>query len=258
MKIAVITGASSGIGKEFCRQLDETGFDEIWGIALGEDLLLNLSKEMKTPFRYFAMDLTVEESYKIYEQALVDTAAEVMLLINCSGFGKFGRYDEIPVEQSLNMIDLNCKGVVRMTETTLPYMKKGANIMNIASVAAFQSVPYMNVYAATKAFVLSYSRGLREELKSKGINVTVVCPFWTKTEFFSRAKQTANNVVSKYTVMYDAHDVVKKAIKDTKKHKEISIFGLKARNQVRLVKLAPHKMIMKIWIKQQKLDKKYK
>lgn len=258
MKIAVITGASSGIGREFCKQLDETGFDEIWGIALGEDLLISLSKEMKTPFRYFALDLTDEQSYKIYEQALVDAGAEVTLLINCSGFGKFGRFDEIPVAQSLNMIDLNCKGVVRMTETTLPYMKKGANVMNIASVAAFQSVPYLNVYAATKAFVLSYSRGIREELKPKGINVTTVCPFWTKTEFFNRANQTNDKVVSKYSVMYDAKDVVKKAIKDTFNHKELSIYGIKARNQVRLVKLAPHRLIMKIWIKQQKLDKKYK
>ena len=90
MKIAVITGASSGIGREFCKQLDDSGFDEIWGIALGEDLLLSLSKEMKTPFKFFALDLTDERSYIIYEQALVDSSAEVALLINCSGFGKFG------------------------------------------------------------------------------------------------------------------------------------------------------------------------
>ena len=258
MKIAVVTGASSGIGKEFCKQIDGTVFDEIWGIALEEDKLIRLKEEMQTPFRYFACDLTKEESFIEYQKALTDNNADVALLINCSGFGKFGRYDEIPVQQSLNMIDLNCKAVVRMTEMTLPFMKQGANIIQIASVASFQPIPYLNVYGATKAFILSYSRAIRTELKSRKINVTTVCPFWTKTEFFNRANQTRDNVVSKYVCMYDAHDVVKKALKDTKRRKEISIYGAKARLQVRLSKLLPHSFIKKFWVKQQKLDKKYK
>lgn len=257
MKIAVVTGASSGIGREFCRQIDEK-YDEIWGIALEEDKLQTLKSELKTHLRYFACDLTKEESFEEYVKALRETDAEVALLINCSGFGKFGRYDEIPLAQSLNMIDLNCKAVVRMTETTIPFMKKGSNIIQISSIAAFQPIPYLNVYGATKAFLLSYSRGIREELKTKGINITTVCPFWTKTEFFSRANETKDNVVSKYVCMYDAHDVVKKALKDTFKHKEISIYGRQAKMQRCLSKLLPHSFIKKFWIKQQKLDKKYK
>lgn len=258
MKIAVVTGASSGIGREFCKQIDEYGYDEIWGIALEEDKLKHLKEEMKTPFRYFACDLTKEETFIEYKNALETCAADVKLLVNCSGFGKFGRYDEIPLEQSLNMIDLNCKALVRMTESTLPYMNKGANIVQIGSVASFQPIPYLNVYGATKAFVLSYARAIRQELKHRKINVTAVCPFWTKTAFFDRANQTRNNVVSKYVCMYDSHDVVKKALKDTFKGKEISIYGAKARMQVRLSKLMPHSFIMKFWIKQQKLNKKYK
>ena len=258
MKIAVVTGASSGIGREFVKQIDEVGYDEIWGIALEEDKLEHLKQDLKTHFRYFACDLTDEESFKVYEEALKDSNADVMLLINCSGFGKFGRYDEIPVGQSLNMIDLNCKAVVRMTETTIPYMKKGAKILQISSVASFQPIPYINIYAATKVFVKYYSMALAEELKYKGISVTAVCPFWTKTNFFDRAEKASNKVVTKYVVMYDAHDVVKKALKDANKGKLVSVYGAKTRAMLRFMALLPRKTVMKFWIKQQKLDKKYK
>ena len=258
MRIAVVTGASSGIGREFCRQIDDAGYDEIWGIALEEDKLATLKEEIKTHVRYFACDLTKEETFEIYENALKESGAEVALLINCSGFGKFGRYDEIPLNQSLNMIDLNVKAYVRMTEMTIPYMKEGSKIMQVASVAAFQPVPYLNVYAATKAFVYSYSCSIATELKPRKISVTTVCPFWTKTEFFNRANKTNNNVVSKYVVMYDARDVVKKALKDAKKGKLVSIYGFQANMSVKMGKLMSTKKIMNVWVKQQKLDKKYK
>lgn len=258
MKIAVVTGASSGIGREFVKQIDDTGFDEIWGIALEEDKLEHLKQELKTHFRYFACDLTVPESFQVYEEALKESNAQVGLLINCSGFGKFGRYDEIPTEQSLNMIDLNCKALVRMTETTIPYMPKGSTIINISSVASFQPIPYINVYAATKVFVKYYSMALSVELKGRGISVTTVCPFWTKTNFFDRAEKSTNKVVTNYVVMYDAHDVVKKALKDARRGKLVSIYGAKTRSLLRLMGMLPRKTVMKIWVKQQKLDKKYK
>lgn len=258
MKIAVVTGASSGIGREFVKQIDDAGYDEIWGIALEEDKLEHLKQELKTHLRYFACDLTVEESFKVYEQALQESGAEVALLINCSGFGKFGRFDEIPVEQSLNMIDLNCKALVRMTETTIPYMPKDSKIINISSVASSQPIPYINVYAATKVFVKYYSMALSVELKSRKIGVTTVCPFWTKTNFFDRAEKATNKVVTKYVVMYDAHDVVKKALKDARRGKLVSTYGLKTRSLLRFTGMLPRKTVMKIWVKQQKLDKKYK
>lgn len=258
--IAIITGASSGIGREFVRQLDSEGFDEIWGIALGKDALNQVKKETKTKMKVFEMDLTVDENFEKYQQLLAKEKPNVKWLVSCSGFGKFGRFDEIKVEQSANMIDLNCKAYVKMTEYTIPYMSDGSKIIEVASVAAFQPVPYLTVYAATKAFVLSYSRGLNEELCGRGISITCVCPFWTKTNFFKRAKETAakNEVVTKYVAMYNPEDVVRRAIKDTKKKKAVSIFGFKAKAQVALVKALPTKTIMRTWIKQQKLDKKYK
>ncbi len=258
--IAIVTGASSGIGREFVHQIDGIGYDEIWGIALNKDKLAEVQREIRTPMKIFDFDLTKDENFDKYTALLKKERPNVLLLINCSGFGKFGRYDEILVDESANMIDLNCKAYMKMTEYTLPYIQVGGRIIQIASVAGFQPVPYLSVYAATKAFVISYSRGLNAELKNQNISVTCVCPFWTKTNFFSRAKDTNSTceVVTKYTAMYDPKDVVKKALRDAQKRKQISVYGHKARAQARLSKLLPHKWIIKFWLRQQKLNKKYK
>lgn len=258
--IIIITGASSGMGKEFAKQLDDKDFDEIWGIALSQDKLRNLAGELKTPFKYFDWDLTKEESFVRLKDVLEKEKPNIQWLINCSGFGKFGRYDEIEISQSINMIDLNCKALVQMTEICLPFINEGGRIIEIASVAGFQPTPYINVYAATKAFVLSYSRALNVELKHRKISVTCVCPFWTKTAFFKRATDVKRDseVITKYVVMYIPEKVVKKAIKDAQKRKELSICGFIARSQVRMVSLLPKKLVMKVWCLQQNFKKKYK
>lgn len=257
--IIVVTGASSGIGKEFVCQLDKNNYEEIWAISLNKEKLEILKNETKTKIRIIAIDLTKIENINIYRNLLEKENPNIKMLINCSGFGKFGRYDEISPEESANMIDLNCKALQLMTEYSIPYMHMGAKIVQIASVAGFQPIPYISVYAATKAFVISYSRALNVELKNKGINVTCVCPFWTKTNFINIATKTnsKHEVVSKYTAMYTPQQIVKKALKDISKNKELSIFGLKTRAQTILVKLLPTKLTMRIWVKQQNLNKKY-
>lgn len=257
--IAVITGASSGMGREFVRQLDGR-YDEIWGIALEKELLEKVKEETTSLFKPLAFDLTKDENFDKYVELLKGDDVVIDLLVNASGFGKFGRYDEIDTNASANMVDLNCKALLKMTELSLPFMQKGGRIVNIASVAGFQPIPYIATYGATKAFVISYSRALNQELKSRGISITTICPFWTKTAFFDRATKTnaKNEVVSKYVVMYKPEKVVAKAIKDTFKGKEMSIYGFIARSQVRLVSMLPKKVVMKTWINQQKLNKKYK
>ena len=191
-------------------------------------------------------------------KTLLDTEKpEISLLINCSGFGKFCKTDEVDVSVNLNMIDLNCKAIVYMCQQSIPYFSKGAYVINIASVAAMQPVPYINVYAATKAFVLSFSRSLNRELKSNGVSVTAVCPFWTKTEFFDRAiKKDENAVVKKYVAMYSADQIISRAIKDAKKRKDVSKFGFIARFQTFLAKILPHSFVMTYWLHQQKLTKR--
>lgn len=257
MRVAIVTGASSGMGKEFAKQIDDFGFDEIWGIALDQDALNQLQSEMKTTIKTFALDLTKDESFETYANALKEENPIVELLVNCSGFGKFGSYEQIPLEQSCNMIDLNCKGTVRMTELTLPYMKEGGRIAEMASISAFAPIPYVNVYAATKAFIKSYAISLGVELKPRKISVTCICPFWTKTQFFNRAKQTGSDVITYYATMYDPKKVIKKAVKDTLKRKRFSLYGFMTNLMSVLAKFSPISWFLAIWVKQQNFKKKY-
>lgn len=262
MNIAIITGASSGMGREFVRNLDDFEYDEIWGIALDTLMLEKVKKETKTKFISYNLDLTKEESFAVIERSLKLKKAKVHWLVNASGFGKFGRYDEIKMESALNMIDLNCKALVHLTNLVIPYMIDGGRIVQFGSVAGFQPVPYVNVYAATKAFVISYSRGLNVELKHRNISVTCVAPYWTRTNFFNRATEidskTGENVVSKYVTMYEPEKVIKKALNDALKRKEMSVCGIISKSQQGMTKLLPHKLVMKVWTMQQRMNEKYK
>lgn len=256
MKIAVITGASSGMGRELAIQISQKeSFDEIWVIARREDALQNLKESIKTKIRPIPLDLSKQESFEEYKTLLEKEKPDVAFLANVAGFGKFGRYDQIALKDCMDMIDLNCKALVAMTQLTLPYMKRGSRILQLDSLSAFQPVPYINVYGSTKSFVLSYSRALNRELKTEGIRVMSVNPGWVKTEFFDHATASSNDAVTYYNVMYEAKDVIKTAIRDlyhTKK--DVSIHGLPVKLQVFAVKLLPHKLIMNIWMKQQKHD----
>ena len=253
--IAIITGASSGIGKRFAETVDMAGsFDEIWVIARNPERLEALKETVPFPTRAIALDLSEKASYAAFEALLAEEKPNVRLLVNCSGFGKFSATLDTPLDVNLNMVDLNCEAIVALCQLSIPYMEKGAKIINIASVAAFQPIPYINIYGATKAFVLSYSRALNREMKSRGINVTAVCPFWTKTEFFNRAITAEKDpVVKKYVAMYEPDQIVKRAWRDMKKDKDVSMYGFIARGQVLLTKLLPHKLVMSVWQNQQKL-----
>ena len=253
-KIAIITGASSGIGKEFALTVNKNfNVDELWVIARNEGKLNELREDISLPIKILAMDLSKENSIDLLKNALEEERPLVKILINCSGFGKFNATEKYPLSENMNMVDLNCKGVMGTCLTCLPFMENCSKIINIASVAAFQPIPYINVYAATKAFVLYFSRALNSEVKSRGITVTAVCPFWTKTAFFDRAVATEEPVVKKYIAMYDPKDIVKRAYRDAKKGKDVSKYGFKARAQAMLVKILPHSLVMKIWKSQQKL-----
>ena len=173
------------------------------------------------------------------------------LLVNASGFGKFRAVVDTPLEVNLNMVDLNCQAVMALCQLTIPYMPEGGQIINIASVAAFQPIPYIDVYGASKAFVLSFSRALNRELRGRGIRVMAVSPGWVKTEFFDHATKTSNTAVTYYNIMYEAKDVVATAIHDLyRTRKDLSVHGAPVRWQVRGVKLLPHSLVMKIWMKQ--------
>ena len=255
--IAIVTGASSGIGKEFFLSLkNKAPLDEIWVVARGEEKLKALQAETQTPIRVFPLDLSKTESCKILETALQEEKPAIEYLICASGFGRFCAVKEDDGEVLQNMVDLNCRSIVGVTKACYDYMKKGGMMLLVASVAAFQPIPYIATYAASKAFVLSYGRALNRELrKSKGAKVLCVCPFWTKTAFFDRAiSEGENKVVKKYAVMYEPSQIVNRAWKDAKKkNKDVSICGAYSKGQALLVKLLPHKTVINVWLNQQKL-----
>ena len=184
MKIAIVTGASSGLGMAFVRRLDALGgLDEIWGVARRGERLEALAAELRTPMRPLALDLTRLESVETLRVLMREEAPEVAVLVNAAGFGKFGTCADLTLQETCDMIDLNCRGLVDMTRATLPYMERGSRIIQVASAAAFTPLPHMNVYAATKSFVLHYTRALRWELHGTGITATALCPTWVKTGF---------------------------------------------------------------------------
>ena len=136
-RIAVITGASSGMGRRFAETVDTFGrFDEIWVIARHEAALEGLRERVPFPVRPLALDLTDRSSFATYAKALTEEPVEVGLLVNASGFGKFRAVVDTPLEVNLNMVDLNCQAVMALCQLTIPYMPEGGQIINIASVAA--------------------------------------------------------------------------------------------------------------------------
>ena len=254
-RIAIVTGASSGMGREFARTAaDHVEFDELWVVARRADRLEALAGELKDKTTVVPVPLDLEDSgaADALGAKLAGEGAEVTLLVNAAGFGKFQAVTDVTRETADRMLALNCKALMDMCYTCLPFMKAGSRILNIASVAAFQPVPYLTEYAATKAFVLSFSRGLWTEQKKNGITVTALCPYWTKTEFFDVArKNDGNELIHYFNAMYDARDVVNRGWRDLLKGRDVSSFGFIARAQIVLVKLLPHRLVMRIWLKQQ-------
>ena len=261
MNIAIVTGASSGMGREFVLQLPEyVRVDEIWAIARRESALEELKNKVSVPVRPVCLDLLEASSFEKLEAMLEEEKPDVKLLVNAAGFGKFGAYHKVSAADDCRMIDLNCKALVLMTRLCVPYMSSGSHILQLDSLSAFQPVPYITTYGATKAFVLSYSRAMNRELKSRGIRCMAMNPGWVKTEFFDHAFQTnGDGEVQYFDRLYEAADVVKTGLKDLyRSRKDYSVHGLPVQAQVFGVKLLPHSLVMNIWQNQQKKAKNNK
>ena len=261
MNIAIVTGASSGMGRKFVLQLSQyVKVDEIWAIARRGDALESLKKEVNVPVRPISLDLCEKSSFDTMAKLLEEEKPNVKLLVNAAGFGKFGAYHKVSLEDESRMIDLNCKAVVLLTRLVLPYMEKGSHILQLDSLSAFQPVPYITTYGATKAFVLSYCRAMNRELKNKGVRMMAMNPGWVKTEFFDHAFQTnSDNEVKFFDRLYEAKDCVATGLRDLyRTKKDYSIHGLPIKLQVLAVKFVPHSIVMNIWLNQQKKAKNNK
>lgn len=243
--IAVITGASSGMGMEFALQLDclFTKFDEIWLIARRKERLLTLSETLHTKTRVLSMDVSDKIDIDAFYLLLEEQKPRIRMLINCAGFGLMGKVSDIPIHKQLGMIDVNVRGLTDVTYACLPYLTKNARVIQLASAAAFLPQKNFAVYAAGKSYVLSFSRALAEELRPKGIAVTAVCPGPVETEFFDHADTYGHSLLLKEKTMVTADRVVRKALKDSLKRKQVSVCSPLMQAFMLAAKILPHNLI---------------
>ena len=252
MKIAIVTGASSGIGREYVKRLSETEeLDEIWAIARREERLVELKNTIKTKIVPILLDLTDNNYAEKLNNSLVDANPDVRVLVNAAGCGKIGAFEDVDASEHENMLRLNVNSLTKITSLVLPHMSEGSKIFFVASRSGFHPVPYLSVYAASKAYVLSLARSLNKELEYRKIRAIAVSPGWVRTEFIDKAT-LSEGVITYYNNFVTAEQVVKRSFKDMKRGKDISICGASTRFQVFIAKIFSHRLVMWIWCKQQK------
>lgn len=241
-KIAVITGASSGLGKEYTRQIvSNDQLEEVWIIARRENLLDEIRQELGPKIRPVPMDLTLSEEITRLKELYAQEQPDIRFLINCAGMGRIGLVKEQALSDTDRMIDLNCRALADVTEISLPYMHKGAEILEISSIASFQPMPGFASYGATKAFVSSYSKALHHELLTSGIHVTAVCPYWIKdTSFIPIAKEAGHKGYRHTFLASHAKSVVRISLRDAKLNLWVSTPGIVCTLDRIAAKIIPH------------------
>lgn len=248
MNVIVITGASSGIGREFALQMDRyfTNIDEFWLISRDRQKLIETAAYMQHKTRILAMDITKDAQLERLEDTLQEKGAVVRILVNCAGYGLMGNFAGQDREGTLGMVRLNCEALTNITHRLIPYMRKGSRIIQMASSAAFLPQADFAVYAATKSYVLSFSRALGEELRSKEIYVTSVCPGPVDTPFFDIAERNGSTLAIKKYTMVEADRVVAQALRDSYYKRSVSICSLPMQLFALSTKLAPHDAFLRM------------
>ena len=237
-KIAIVTGASSGMGREMVYLLADhfAALEEIWVVARRKERLGELVGKVPVRLRILPLDLTSEEDLGALSVLLKREQPNVKILVNGAGYGKTGAVGTIRRDLSVGMVRLNDEALVAVTEMVLPYISKNSRIIQFASAAAFMPQPGFAVYAASKSFVLSYSRALAV--------VTAVCPGPVETEFFGIALDGGKLAPIKKLTMAEPKKVVKKALMDSMKGKRISVYGPWMKAFYVLCRIVPHEILM--------------
>ena len=246
MNIAIITGASSGMGKEFALQMDDHfhKIDEFWLIARREEELNELASQLKHQSRVFAMDITKPGQLKRLEHHARIEQAKICIFVQCAGYGMMGPFENASLKDSLGMIHLNCEALTSLTKRMIPFLAKNARIIMLASSAAFLPQEDFAVYAASKSYVLSFSRALARELRPQKIFVTAVCPGPVDTPFFDIAERNGTTLAIKKYVMAKPKAVVAKSLKDSYFKKELSVYGFAMNAFLLGTKLLPHSFFL--------------
>lgn len=246
MNIFLITGASSGIGREFALQLDSafSNIDEIWLVARNRGKLEDTARVMQHRTRLFPLDLTDAYSIQELQETLEKEHAVIRMLINCAGYGLMGTFQDMEEEEQAGIVRLNCESLTRMTHMCIPFMKKNSRILQMASSAAFLPQPGFAVYAASKSYVQSFSRALTEELRPLGIFVTTVCPGPVDTEFFDIAEKYENTLAIKKFVLVSAQKAVQDALRASYHKRTVSICSLPIQAFAVMTKVLPHQILL--------------
>lgn len=245
--MAIITGASSGLGREYalaaCRQHPE--IEEFVLIARRRDRLEALAEELPgKKITILPADLTQKEDRAGIAEFLMESGADVKLLVNNAGFGLMGEVASLDAEKQADMVSLNCGALTALCSMVLPYMKKGSAVINVCSIAAFVPTPNMTVYCSTKAYVFSFSKSLREETKKDGINVLAVCPAPMDTEFLALAG--INSRTFDMLPRVNPREVAEKSLKKAFEGRAVYTNRVLYKVYRVLGKLLPHNWLMKV------------
>lgn len=243
MNVAIVTGASSGLGREYAKQLaPRREVDEVWLIARRRERLEELADELVgAEGRVFCVDLTDKDQIAEIFDALEREQPTVSWLVNNAGFGKIGRFEKIDIDAHLGMIDLNVRALTELTQRALPYCERGSKIVQVASSAGFGPLGHFAVYAATKAYVLNFANALHTELAPHGITVTAVCPGPVATEFEVVAHHDNRDHAPDF-VKARPGDVVRKSIADARKGRLNSVYGATMKAWTALSGLIPRRL----------------
>ncbi len=243
MKIGIVTGAASGMGREFaCQVQDAYPMDEIWLVdreKKGLEETAKLIRNIKAVT--IALDLSIEDDLKSLKDMIINAAPEITVLNNNAGFSYICPFVEASLPRTMNMIDVNVKAVVAIAHMCIPFMKEGSVIFQVASLNAFLPAPNGAAYSGTKAFVLAFSQALYQELKSKGIHVMSISPGPVRTNFMKTASD--GNLPDLRNAL-EAKDVVDAAIKDAKAGKLNSTFGFVNRLNIFLTRVLSRKTLL--------------
>ena len=250
MSIAIITGASSGIGAEFAKGYAGR-VDELWLVARREDKMIELGESLGVKYKVITADLSKKEGIEAIRSALESEKPKVKYLVNAAGFGDYGAFDEIDESRVEMMIDLNVKATVLITHMTVPYMERGGRIIQMGSGSCFTPLPYFNIYSSGKVFVLHYTKSLNYEIEKYGVRATCFCPGYVETEFIGKALADSNVTRPRpdsMKPMLSCEKVVKGCIKASDKGKTMYVTNWYTKLQHVLFKILPDPILTKMWL----------
>ena len=247
MKVALITGASAGLGKEFLKALPEAfpEIEEYWLVSRNRDKLLEAARLVPKQCRVFPLDLTRDESYGKLSCYFAEFQPEITLLVNNSGCGFLGDVGEGELSRQVQMIDLNLKGLTAVTHLAIPYMPAGGHVLNVSSIASFCPNPRMTVYSATKSYVTAFTLGIGEELKKRGITATAVCPGPMDTDFITAGGIKGNSKTFDILPYCDPEKVAKGALAAAERGQSVYTPTVFYKFYRVMAKLTPVKLMMK-------------